>query len=364
VDGVAAALERIGWRRAADELRGCGKTVMVRRCDDCDLPHAEGRILVTCGLRVCPMCARRLSQRRRSRIESGFKRVPGYVEARRGALLDKLVRERDRALAAADLWTARAAAARTPARRAAHEGRAARAAARANRLRWTGERLVDRRWSFKMITISPKWQPGDPAELSIDGLRRRVKDVWARFEAVWKGDVRYAGLRLGGLTAAAVSTEISAQGHVHLHVLAYLPYVTKGWLAKRAGCFVDVREVSSLKEGLGEACKYVTKLPSPGRTDWLVGARFGVMHEDLAARWLVATSRRQLARNYGPLRDGMAAAEAAREHAPDEHAWHRGACRGCGKDLSKVPARGVPVVDLARELGPDFWRIMRLVRGP
>jgi hypothetical protein len=52
------------WLRRAFSLRGCGDLVLVPSCLDCKVLNIKGaRVVVSCGLRTCPACARMRSGR-------------------------------------------------------------------------------------------------------------------------------------------------------------------------------------------------------------------------------------------------------------------------------------------------------------
>lgn len=57
------------WLRRSFLLRGCGGLVLVPSCRDCKVLNAKGaRVVVSCGLRTCPSCARMRSSRRANKI--------------------------------------------------------------------------------------------------------------------------------------------------------------------------------------------------------------------------------------------------------------------------------------------------------
>jgi hypothetical protein len=57
------------WLRRSFLLRGCGGLVLVPSCLDCRVLNPRGaRVVVSCGLRTCPSCARMRSGRRANKI--------------------------------------------------------------------------------------------------------------------------------------------------------------------------------------------------------------------------------------------------------------------------------------------------------
>lgn len=57
------------WLRRSFLLRGCGGLVLVLSCRECKVLNPKGaRVVVSCGLRTCPSCARMRSGRRANKI--------------------------------------------------------------------------------------------------------------------------------------------------------------------------------------------------------------------------------------------------------------------------------------------------------
>lgn len=324
---VADALSGLGYGAVASRLRACGTTATVRTCLSCGDGHASVTVNAGCSVRCCPWCARRESAERGRLVAAAVERVPGYVSTRRSGHLVEL--ERRAAELLTRRQTARAVAELASVRRAIHATRAA-APGRAG-------------WSWRLVTISPAWDPSSEDAYSVSALRTRVADVRERWRRVWSG-----GADAEGLAAAYLRIEMSEKGHIHAHVLHFGPWLSSAWVARLAGCFVDVRALDG--DGVREAVKYAVKAPSALRGGWVGGASTAtVIHPELAARYVVATRGRRLAEPYGIMRDAISAAQVC--EAPETPAAP--SCASCGScDLS--PARTERTVDIAVQLGPRW----------
>lgn len=406
VSAVARELTTRGATREARMLDECGLRAVVRSCLDCRETIASATVTTSCDLRVCPFCARSRGADRRAVLTAALLRVPGYVAAR----ADAVVMELDRAVAEhtriRDLWTDRAARARA---RFEHGGpseraRASRALERASRLASSAEvERIARRfdlerareaqrgsWGWKLVTVSPKWSPLEAHAYTQEGLEARARDAWARWELVRD---RYSA---GGLAASVASIECSEAGHVHVHAIVYGPWIEHTHACEIAGCHVDVRAIDgagkssakrwavkaqewrhltkaerierarasspelALRAAIGEAVKYIAKVPTPLRDGWIAGASGRVMHPSLAASWLLAMRGAKASRVYGPARDAIACEREQRQGASEqrERVEH---CRSCGSlSLSAPVIEHTPAI--ARALGRDWARVLSLVR--
>lgn len=389
IRAVAGALRALGEPGKARSLGECGRTAVVRRCRDCG-EIAEATIRATCGLRACPWCERIAARERAERVTAAALRAADLAHARAATVRARMEAEAAERALARDHWRALELAAREryaargrtrDAERA--EGHAARAeraeGARRRARRMASQCAQVRSWRWRLITVSPAWDPRSARACEVDGLRARLADLRARVDALWDHV-----LSAGGAAAATVRVEISSRGHVHAHVLHYGPHVPARHARDVAGCHVDVRAIApregadpveGLRAAVREATKYATKSVSPTRGEWIAGERWRVIHPDLAAAWVVATDGAQLVTHRGLMRDALAAAEACDPPAPPEHdtaALSR--CRWCGGD---VPCSGdvISVRDLALALGARApgamaraaasmrWRaVVRLVR--
>lgn len=402
VGAVAAALRALGAFDLASSLDACGRSAHCTRCNECGDDFARVEIRASCDVRCCPWCARRASAERVERVGAAVELLPGIIAARRVSALARVDAAELVAREAAEHWAKAAEAARAArARRVAYWAeRAARARARGSEKGLAGalERLkaaeglgaVERAarakegaararvstarrerhairesdslrldggvragaWRWKLITISPKWAPKDRGEVSVAGLRRRVDDVLARWAMCWA-----AGAKAGGLAAAYASVELSAGGHVHVHVLYLGPYVASSWWARVAGCFVDVRAVDDVPGAdvsmpgpgaLREALKYALKSPSVWSRRWLEGEARTVAHPLLAAAWVMATRRHQIARAYGTFRVALGELE---DNEKLEVAPCVELCASCGAEIpSAAPAVLRETVDVVKAL--------------
>lgn len=385
VAGVANELRVIGRGGEAIRLQRCGTLAQVWDCHHCGEACAHARVAVSCDQRVCPWCARRATADRVERVCAAARRVPDLVKLRAeeiAAELDEGAREaaERRDVYRRGWFQAAGRAARRSSRdtdgRAVDLGAADWWKAKAKRAEWDRRHCLRRRgdargwrhWSWKLITVSPKWKPADPAEYTVAGLRRRIEAVWAAWARVWRE------LDAGGLAAAVARVECSDKGHVHVHALVFAPFRSVEDLASLAGCYVDARAVRgdpSAKDGAGavrEAVKYALKVPSPRSVRWFAGdprVGAGVVHPRLAARWQVALERAQSVRWYGTMRDAHAAAEAAQD-APEPAPFLPPACPHCGIELPSEWTRTVKVAELAEELrtfGREWLRRLSVDRA-
>lgn len=393
VRGVCGALRARGGEgeRLARLLGECGRAVS-QACEDCGEAHAHSEVTASCDVRGCPLCARRLAARRVERLSRALPRVPDYVAARVAAHCDRLslaVAEAER-LAAEHGARALAADLRGDhARRAGEASRARESAARWRRLaeaassRASAARFDFARareasrgaWTWKLVTVSPAWDPRDERAYGVEGLRERARDAWSRWERVWQ---RYSA---AGLAAAVASLEMSAAGHVHVHALIFGPWMQHDHAQEIAGCHVDVRSVEAvtrsraarragearptrderaqhaptaadaLRSAIVEAAKYLVKLPSALRGEWIAGRSTRAVHPELAAAWIIATRDAKCARSYGVARDALAADRAEHDATGAESRPTREPhCRCCGSYALAAP-RLVRVEDLAAALG-------------
>ena len=257
VCAVGRELRSRGESGLADRFELCGASCAVQGCSDCGESVASATVTTSCDLRICPFCARQRARSHVALLSAALLRVPGYVAARVDAHVDELralLTERERVR---DVWTERAARARhrfEHATSAAGRALAARSIERSNRLasaaeseraqtRFDLERAREAQrdggWSWKLVTVSPRWNPNDEGAYTVEGLRARAADAWERWELVRE---RYAA---GGLAASIAKIEASERGHVHVHALVYGPWIKADSASEIAGCFVDVRSIEA-----------------------------------------------------------------------------------------------------------------------
>lgn len=368
-----------GWGSKARSFETCGRTALVRVCAGCREVHSA-EVRVSCGLRGCPLCEKRAASERSARVAGAALRVPELVALRAKGVRAEVEGELREALDAVEFWRVREDAARARHARwgrcrdleaaEGHALRGARAEVRRARLRrWATETARPEAWRWRLITVSPRWAPGDPRDYSVGGLKRRLEDLRARCRDLWDG-----ALRVGGLAAVTWRVELNDKGHVHAHALYFGPWQDVGHLAKLAGCFVDVRKLGEFAQGGGdddddgpketdavkvarrdiiEGTKYALKGPGAA-PEWLGGEHRRAAHPELTAAWIVATEDQQLVTHRGVMRDALAAEELApqvEERAPDPAP----VCRQCGREVCPI-GEVWPLERLARELPRVWWR--------
>lgn len=351
VSAVSAQLEARGARELAHNLRSCGATARVRPCDGCGDQCAAVEVRASCGLRVCPFCARLAAREKVQLVASAVERVEHYQRQRAPEAAARVAEERAKAEQAAQHWAQRAAVARVAGREAVasrHEGRAHAAAERAALARREAAAIRDLpRWSWKLVTVTTRWNPLDPREYEPAALRRRVARALESWRLAWD-----AGARAGGLAAATVRVELAPHGMVHIHALYRGPFIRESWWQRVAGCIVNVKRVDDFG-GIVETVKYTLKMPTPTAAEWVGGDARRVVHPRLAASWLVATRRAQLLRHVGTMREAVEAVEACTPADAEERAA-RCACASCGADLSGVEPVLCSTAGVARYLGPRW----------
>lgn len=398
MQAVARELKSRGYEREAERLQSCGASCAVQGCSDCGEQIAHAQVTVSCDLRICPQCSRYRARETVERMTDALLRVPGYVAARAGAHADAIAAQLAERARVRDVWSERAARARdrlehaesAHARRAAlasHERSSQLASSAADecaQLRFDLERTREAQrggWVWKLVTISPAWTPTDARAYTPEGLQERVRDVWARWELVRE---RYSA---AGLTASVARVEVSEGGHVHVHALVYGPWIRQQSAVVIAGCHVDVRAIDSagkargrrgedrarasraeragwsveseLRSAIKESCKYLAKVPSVLRSEWVSGRSTRVIHPALAASWVIALRGAKAGRVYGPARDAIAAQRALDEGR--EHVEREPSCRCCGS-FSLAPARFDATPVIARALGLAWGAVLSLRR--
>lgn len=277
---VAEELSTLGHTRTAERLRACGTLCEVRACHSCGDPFARVRVLVGCDVRACVLCARVRAARETARVSAAADRIADLARVKGAGAL--------------------AATERELARRGAQERRTVareRDCARLRRVAGELRACLRGGWSWRMVTISPPWDPSQRASYSPAALAERLDAVRAAWSRVWSDH-----LSSGGHAAAYVSVEISAGGHVHLHALHFGAWVSQASLARSAGCMVDVRAARG--DAVREVVKYALKGPSP-RGAWIAGTSSETPHPRLAAAWCAATRGRRLVEPYGIFREAL-----------------------------------------------------------
>lgn len=355
VEAVAREFDGRGHRDWAHNLRACGALARVRSCDSCGDECASVEVRASCCLRVCPWCARIDSRERIELVSGAVARVEGYQRAQQRAAAARVAEQLREAAAAVAHWEALAAAARAakPPREAVaerHDARAHAAAARVALAEREAKAVAELpRWRWKLVTISLAWKPLDATEYTPARLRQRAAAAVEAWRRAWD-----AGARAGGLAAATVRVELSARGHVHVHVLYRGPYIAQKWWAKVCGGIVDVRTINPGPDGDGmrEAVKYTLKLPTTSAARWVAGESCDAPHPTLAASWCIATRNVQLVRHLGVMRDAIAAEQVTPAPSEGDDAGPR--CASCGAGIGHTEAVMVSTVAVARYLGPRW----------
>lgn len=178
-----------------------------------------------------------------------------------------------------------------------------------------------------LLTFTLRYDPMDPAQLTVESLQERRERVMDGWRACWRNyladRVKVGGKKLGG---AAAALEVSPRGAVHAHVL-YLgarPDVStlRAEYQNRIDVdspFVNVKYVKKPRKAIREIAKYVVKSTSPKKS---IGGGVGdYMHPRLAARAEIAFASARLINCYGAWR-GLDD-ESEDERPPD-------VCQACG----------------------------------
>jgi hypothetical protein len=178
-------------------------------------------------------------------------------------------------------------------------------------------------YAWRSIVPTLQRDPSDPSLYTVESLRERCIALQEAGRRAWKAML---GSEHCPCAAMLSKPECADEGHVHLHILYYGPYVPKAKLEAivarsrpPTGCewgFVDIQRARVDKDGLArELAKYVVKGPSGKSEGWLAGEPRRVMDPTLAARWEIALMGIKTSRVYGALRE---AREAAQEAPSDE----------------------------------------------
>ena len=383
VEAVAAELESLGLPDVAQSLYHCGRLAWVQRCNGCGEAAARVRIRAHCDARACPWCARVRSQEIvRELVEAAPLAAELVAEGtplavRADELARGLAAELARAERQTEAWTDEAArlAVRADAcgpRAVETRGRLERSCARALAAAAAAKARADAveararafvrhvrgraRWGWKLVTVSPQWDPGNPLESTALGLAMRLEDLWRRWRACWRSVAS-----VEGLASAFAFVELSENGHLHLHALYFGPWISEAFWRERAACMVDVKAMRAppgtkpehaLESLAREAAKYVTKAPSPTRAEWIAGdGTRSVVHPELAAAWVLAARHRKLSQPYGMAREALAIVR-SREVEPHAEPEVCGCCGSSDLALAEL----FPTERVARYLGAA-WAI-------
>ena len=201
-----------------------------------------------------------------------------------------------------------------------------------------------RKMGLYFLTFTLRYDPTDPADLSVEGLRRRKKVVRDAVGFVWKKCLKPNG------RAMAIAVEVSPRGAVHIHALfhGYRPdvRVLRETYQFRAGDspFVNCKYVQKPAKAIRELAKYMMKASSPKNLRLLRGGRGEFIDPILAARAEVAFSGDRLFECLGAWR-GVDDDEDLPAAAPI-------ACAHCGSRAWKEETGAIRT--LLQELPPEW----------
>jgi hypothetical protein len=201
------------------------------------------------------------------------------------------------------------------------------------------------------ITFTLRYDPSDPDELSVVGLKRRKLLIRDAVGYVWKKYLRKIG------RAMAIAIEVSPRGAVHIHALfhGHRPDVGKlrATYMFRAGDspFVNCKYVQRPAKAIRELAKYMMKAASPKNIRLLRGARGEFIDPVLSARAEVAFSGDRLFECLGKWR-GADDEQDLPETAPPSSWAH------CGSTVweSQTARLGVLLRELPVDRIPRFGR--------
>lgn len=195
-----------------------------------------------------------------------------------------------------------------------------------------------------LLTFTLRYDPNDPGDLCVDGLKRRKKIVRDAVGFVWRRYLKARG------RAMAISLEVSPRGAVHIHALYHGRRPDAGILRETYmfqvgdSPFVNCAYVRKPGKAIRELAKYLVKAASPKNSRILRGGRGEWIHPVLAARAEVAFSGDRLFETMGTWR-GADDDNDLPEKAPRT-------CCHCGASTWRCET--APLQTLLSEL-PDDW---------
>lgn len=191
-----------------------------------------------------------------------------------------------------------------------------------------------RRMALYFLTLTLRFDPSEPADVSIDGLRRRKDVVMSAWQVLW---IRYLK---GRGSAGARAVEVGAKGMVHLHILYNgrrpdVNLVRQIWMFSVGDSpQIHIDYVRRPMDAINELAKYITKGSSPAKANVLAGCPGTFVDPELAARVEVAFFGDRLLQCYGDWRKSVSVDEGASDEqtsAPtDEASVASEACPHCG----------------------------------
>ncbi len=221
---------------------------------------------------------------------------------------------------------------------------------------WMGkafDKLDHRGHRWHMVVMTFPYDPDDPEDLSVEGLRSRVQLAARSVKYLWQHELKVP-------KAGCYRTiEVSVRGHVHANLLYFGPptnsYVLESVMQTSAHEDLDrigsihVQDVAyapagkgrrnhatdprGSREGLERAAKYISKgvCHGGGNSDeeYLSNQCFvRTTDPELVARWEVATYRTQLTQKMGALRGLKLDEDGKKPHEDVDDSDV--ACGGCG----------------------------------
>lgn len=350
VQQLAEALRDEGAEDEARDLEWCGRSI---RTHVCECSHTNRVHAIGCGSRVCAFCERKAARKRVKRATRGMQRLPTRTPHRMACALAGMpsaVAECERLIAywsdarreAIERATQLREQGRDDAKPRAYAARAGalvreRVAERARLARWSQQLRRPDDWRWREITLGVIWSPSDPAAWSVAGMRARIESLRRQWAALW------AEINVAGVAAYVAAVEMSANGHIHMHVAYFGPWLAAqkkngapSWASRIVREAVEDAGAVMVGAAYGgntgeavEVLKYATKGGSGGDPMWLAGVRRIVAHPVAAARWSLALRGVQRITYSASLR-GLMGTDAADQ---DERA---GLC--CEKCKAALPA--------------------------
>ena len=275
---LPAGKRRRDWKTKAHAFGSCGRQVAALACNGCNnIAFDSGTIVATCGLRICPICARRKAQKLRHRLRAAW---------------DSEKRDRRYGL------------------------------------------------YFLTFTMryDPS-DPSEVTATALLERKNTMMAAWASVwrQYLKRRAMAYVNGRPKITGAACRAIEVGSSGMVHLHVL-YLgrrPDVMTlrlRWMDQVGDSpIVNVRYCRDPRKAIVELAKYVTKGASPAKASIVSGQTASFMDPELAVRVEIAFSGDRMVQCYGQwLGISVDDDEDTEEEKVSAEALHAAACPHCG----------------------------------
>jgi hypothetical protein len=246
---LAGGGHKVSVVRKAERAKGCGEFVTARSCACCgvvDGGEKPWQVVAGCDLRICPLCERVRAEGLRLALEAAVAATEGRTE-------DALARLRAKHAARPD------DDGKPPGRKEQRQLEQAEELVRAL------GRGRGRNFSWRMITLTDRFDPRDPAQFEPRVLADRIKRLLASARECWSKSLKEPD------AGAYFSLEISPGGAVHIHALHWGSYSSipelqaihlKHCPSASAGA-VDVRQVKpgsrGMRSAVAEVAKYICK---------------------------------------------------------------------------------------------------------